>query len=203
MNLVLLAGGKSQRMKRNKLFLPFDQEDTLLGFILQKVVPYFDQVCIVTNDEYRERIEKIVNLSRYSTVSTVVDLVPSCGPLGGIYTGLISISTSYAFFLAADQPFFSIPLIRYLSEQLDSYDAVVPKTNKGFEPLFTLYTQRCLSMIKKMLDERVFQVSQLFEMINANVIPAEIIKRYDPGMKSFINVNTETDYRLLNPTFFP
>lgn len=203
MNLVLLAGGKSQRMKRNKLFLPFDQEDTLLGFMLHKVVHYFDQVYIVTNHEYRERIEKIVSLSRYSTVSTVVDLVPSCGPLGGIYTGLISITTPYAFFLAADQPFFSIPLISFLSEQLGSYDAVVPKTNKGFEPLFTLYTQHCLSMIKKMLDEREYQVSQLFEKINAKVVSTEIIMRYDPGMKSFVNVNTESDYRLLNPTFFP
>lgn len=203
MNLVLLAGGKSQRMKRNKLFLPFDQEETLLGFILRRIIRYFDQVFIVTNTEYRDRIEEIVNLSRYSSVHTMIDLIPSCGPLGGIYTGLVSISSPQAFFLAADQPFFSISLIQFMFQQLGSYDAVVPKTQKGYEPLFTIYTQQCLPMIKKMLDEKVYQVSQLFGKINVNSIQAEIIMRYDPGFKSFVNVNTESDYRLLNPTFFP
>jgi len=164
---------------------------------------YFQTICIVTNEEYRQRIQKIVNLSRYSSVSVVTDLMTSCGPLVGIYTGLNSIPASNAFFLAADQPFVSLPLIRYMFTKIDLFDAVVPRTVKGFEPLFCIYTKQCIQPIKTMIDSEIYQVSRLFERINVAEIQTEEIKRYDPGMQSFINVNTESDYRLLNPTFIP
>jgi molybdopterin-guanine dinucleotide biosynthesis protein A len=203
MDLVLLAGGKSRRMKRNKLFLPFDQEETLMAYMLHRLTNYFQTICIVTNEEYRQRIQKIVNLSRYFSVSVVTDIITSCGPLVGIYTGLNSIPSSSAFFLAADQPFVSLPLIHYMFTKIDCFDAVVPRTDKGFEPLFCIYTKQCIHSIKTMIDSEIYQVSKLFDRINTAEIQTEEIKRYDPGMQSFINVNTESDYRLLNPTFNP
>ena len=203
MDLVLLAGGNSRRMKRNKLFLPFDQEETLMAYVLHRLTNYFQTICIVTNVEYRQRIQKIVNMSRYSSVSVVTDIIASCGPLAGIYTGLNSIPASNAFFLAADQPFVSLTLIRFMFTKIDHFDAVVPRTDKGFEPLFCIYTKQCIQPIKTMIGSEIYQVSKLFERINTAEIQTEEIKRYDPGMQSFINVNTESDYRLLNPTFIP
>jgi len=203
MDLVLLAGGKSRRMNRNKMFLPFDQEETLIAYMLHKVASFFQTVFIVTNEENRLRIQKIVNLSRFSSISVVTDILPSCGPLAGIYTGLMYMSSSNAFFLAADQPFVSLPLVRYMYGRIDHHDAVVPKTEKGYEPLFCIYSKSCIEQIQIMIKSKVFQVSKLFDNISTSVIQAEEIRRYDPGMRSFVNVNTESDYRLLNPKFFP
>jgi len=203
MDLVLLAGGKSKRMNRNKLFLPFDQEDTLIAYMLQKITRYFRSVLIVTNPEYQQSIQKIVNLCWYSSVSVLTDIIPSCGPLAGIYTGLLSIPSSHAFFLAADQPFLSLPLVRYMITRIKHSDAVVPKSEKGYEPLFCIYTKQCINPIQTMIQSGIFQVSKLFDGIQTTVIETEEIRRYDPGMQSFINVNTESDYRLLNPKFIP
>lgn len=174
-----------------------------MAYMLQKVSRYFRSVCVVTNSENQHRIQKITNLGWFSSVSVVTDMVPSCGPLAGIYTGLFSIPSENAFFLAADQPFISLPLIRYMFTKIEHCDAVVPRSEKGYEPLFCIYTKQCAETIKTMIDSEMYQVSKLFDKIKTTVIPIHEIKRYDPGLQSFINVNTETDYRLLNPKFIP
>ena len=56
----------------------------------------------------------------------VPELSPGCGPLGGIYTGLLSIRAEWALVVACDMPLLSAHLLRHMSRSRIGWDAVVP-----------------------------------------------------------------------------
>jgi molybdopterin-guanine dinucleotide biosynthesis protein A len=59
------------------------------------------------------------------------DLVPRCGPLGGIYTGLKTTAAAGVMFLACDMPFLSGKLLRFIAEKGVTAARVRPVFSKG------------------------------------------------------------------------
>ena len=92
---VLLAGGKSRRMGEDKRYLVVGEE-TLLERGLGVLRSVFQEVLIV-----------IAQNSPPLGVDAKVarDLVPECGSLGGLYTGLMQAATPWIFVVACDMPF--------------------------------------------------------------------------------------------------
>ena len=92
---VLLAGGKSRRMGEDKRYLVVG-EQTLLERGLDLLRSIFQEVLVViAQDSPPLDVDARV----------VRDLVPDCGSLGGLYTGLTQATTLYIFVVACDMPF--------------------------------------------------------------------------------------------------
>src|SRR5688572_13389852 len=92
---VLLAGGKSRRMGEDKRHLVVGDE-TLLERGLGVLRSVFQEVLVViAQDSSPVGVDARV----------VRDLVPECGSLGGLYTGLMRATTSSIFVVACDMPF--------------------------------------------------------------------------------------------------
>ena len=92
---VILAGGKSSRMGKNKALLELGGKRIIESEInLFKSI--FKEVILVTNSplEYAGFDIKIVT-----------DIFPEKGSLGGIYTGLFYSSYDYSFVASCDMPF--------------------------------------------------------------------------------------------------
>ena len=89
---IILAGGKSTRMGVNKAFLKIGG-CTIIEEIFSKFKNIFSRVIIIANE-----IERFNFLGAQITP----DIIPSKGPLGGIYTGLIKSSSFHNFVTACD-----------------------------------------------------------------------------------------------------
>ncbi len=86
---VVLAGGKSKRMGFPKELLTINGK-RVISRILDVLKSFFEEILIVTNDKelFRE----------FKEIKIVEDLVKGYGPLGGIYTGLKTITKQWGFF---------------------------------------------------------------------------------------------------------
>ena len=132
---VLIAGGKSRRMGRDKRFL------TVGGTSLfQRILTLLEQIFPETIVVLAEPLESLeVRGGR-----VVYDVIPNAGSLGGLYTGLMAASHVRIFAVACDMPFLNSDVIRFMASFDTTADIVVAKLESGFQPLHALYSRSCL-----------------------------------------------------------
>ena len=118
-----------------------------------------------------------------------MDTIPGKGPLRGIYTGLLGSRSEYNFFCACDTPFLNDDLLKVIISEIDDSDAVVPVVGGFVESLHAIYSRRCLPAIKKCLERDDLRTKGFFSEIKCKYIPENKIRRYDPSLLSFLNIN--------------
>ena len=183
---VILAGGKSRRMGRDKALLEFDGE-TLIQRLYHILDAVFDEVLISANDP---------EMYDFLDAPFVPDIYEGGGCLAGLHAGLLSARGESCFFAACDMPFLNVELVRYLDKFSGEYDLVVPVSRSGLEPLHAFYSkQNCLPHIERQLDEGNLKVIEFFDKINTREITVDEMNKYDPRELSYFNINTETDYK--------
>src|SRR5258708_38830334 len=85
---------------------------------------------LVDGRTIRERqIEAIAPLTDDLRV-VVSDIVPGCGPLGGLHAALTAARHDTLFLIACDMPFVSTPFVAYLISLAAGGDAVVPRSER-------------------------------------------------------------------------
>jgi molybdopterin-guanine dinucleotide biosynthesis protein A len=180
---VILAGGKSTRYGTNKAFAQVQGVR-----VIERAIRVMGSVCprllLVTNTptEYA-----------YLHLPMVEDLIKGLGPLGGIYTGLEVIDDENGLFVACDMPFLREDLLRYLVTLRGDFDAVVPRVNWMVEPLHALYSKKCLPSIRKLIRSQELQTLKFFKNISVRYMEEEEIRKIDPDLKSFFNINRPED----------
>jgi molybdopterin-guanine dinucleotide biosynthesis protein A len=179
---VILAGGESRRMGRTKGLLPIGNV-TLIETVLARVREACAAVFLVTNTP---------ELYRQLGVPMVADALPDRRSLVGIYTGLLR-AGGPAFVCGCDMPFLNPALIRHLGALVEGVDAVVPHHGGEYEPLHAVYTPACLDPIRRCL-ARGDRNTAFLRDVRVRVVEVEEIRRFDPSLRSFINVNTPEDY---------
>lgn len=180
---VILAGGKSTRYGRNKAFACIDGVP-LIERVIQVMGSVFDGLLLITNapEEYT-----------HLHLPMVGDLIQGLGPLGGIYTGLKSISGKGGFFVACDLPFLSASLIRRIVEMQGDSDAVVPRLGRMVEPLHALYAKTCLGAVEELIHSGNYQILQFFLKVRVRYVDEEMLRAFDPRLRCFANVNRPED----------
>ena len=120
----ILLGGKSSRYGSNKAFVVIDGV-RLVDRVARVMKSIFHRVVLLTNtpEEYA-----------YLEMPMVEDLIKGLGPMGGIYTGLMTLSDEAGFFVACDMPFLSESLIRHMVDVRHDFDVVVPRVGWMLEP---------------------------------------------------------------------
>jgi molybdopterin-guanine dinucleotide biosynthesis protein A len=181
---IILAGGKAGRMGGiNKAFIEVGGE-RLIDRTMRVYRPLFGEIIISTNSplEYLEFDARLV-----------ADIYRGKGPLGGIHAGLLHATCERAFVSACDMPYLNDTFIRYMIEQADGYDLVVPVTVNGFESLHAIYSRRCLPVIESQIERDELKVSLLFRKFKTREIPEDEIRRFDPEGRLFANLNRPDD----------
>ena len=125
------------------------------------------------------------------------DLIPNQGALGGLYTGLVFASFPYSFCVACDMPFLRRPLIEFLIQQMNGYEAVVPKTADGLQPLHAIYSKACIQPMKELMEQKKTKIIDIYPKVKLRIVGEEEFRSLDPGNESFINVNTPEDLRTI------
>ena len=191
---VILAGGKSRRMGRDKAFLPFGK-GMLIERVIEVIQQVADDVILITNtpEQYQ----------RFG-LPMFADVIPEAGSLGGIYTGLMHTRTAYSLCLACDMPFVKPAFLRFLCETAAEADVVIPRNTEDFQPLCAVYSQACREAIRQRIEAGQLKITGFFEQVCVRVIEGELLARYDPHNVMFFNANTPEEYeqaqRLLETT---
>ncbi|MDO9109930.1 MAG: molybdenum cofactor guanylyltransferase, partial [Desulfatirhabdiaceae bacterium] len=114
--------------------------------------------------------------------------------LTGIHAGLFYTSRPYAFVSACDAPFLKPELVHLLvSQARPGADAVMPETSKGLEPLCAVYSKSCLKNVEAHIRQDKLKIQQVFHKSRINRISEARLRKTDPDLISFININTPED----------
>jgi molybdopterin-guanine dinucleotide biosynthesis protein A len=182
---VILAGGKSRRMGEDKRYLVVG-EQTLLERGLGVIRSIFQEVLIViAQDSPPLDVDAKV----------VRDLLPDCGSLGGLYTGLMQATTPWIFVVACDMPFLDQAVIDQFTSRRATADIVMAKLDARLHPMHALYGKRCLPALEQMIQARQFKIQEIVSQSSLRVqyvTEAELLT-IDPSWRSFQNVNTPSD----------
>lgn len=181
----VLAGGKSSRMGRDKAVLSLNGL-TMLEYQINKLRRLgFPQV-LVSGDYPR------------ASEIAVRDIFPDCGPLGGIYSSLVSCRHNMCFFLSVDCPLLPEPEILKLVEQhIKSPNHITVLSHSGgIEPLIGVYGKEAAEPARRLISRGDFKVRKLFELCPTGMY------NYSGPEELLINCNSQADFeqilRLLN-----
>jgi len=184
---VVLAGGRSKRMGTDKALIRY-QGHTLLERQVANMQRLFTHVLVAGGDPARYP---------HAPAPVVPDVLPSGGSIVGLHAGLSAATTDRIFAVACDIPFPQEQLIRFLVEAAPDADWVVPQTAKGLQPLFALYSQRCRPAIEAIVATGDMRIQRLDDHIETARIAEVDLRRHDPALRSFININTPDDFNSL------
>lgn len=182
---VILAGGMNSRFGgREKAFVPVGGR-LLIDRIYTVCRPLFSELILVTN-----------NPAAYLAwdLNIVSDLFPIRSSLTGIHTALFYAANPYVFVVACDTPFLQPALVTAVVDAIDErFDAVMPGTTKGREPLCAAYATRCLQTVERNLLQDKLKIQRTFKPGRTKTIPETLLRQKDPLLRSFFNINTPAD----------
>ena len=182
---IILAGGKSRRMGENKAFIDAGGIP-LFERVYGVFKELFQNIIIVTND--------VRPFERYGA-HLQQDILHDKGPLGGLYTGIVHSGTYHAFCTACDMPLLNPAVIKYMVKERNAYDVTVPKTRDGLHPLHAIYSKKCLTPMRRLLDRGDLKIVNFFPQVEVRYIEETEIRKFDPHMRSLMNVNTAEEMK--------
>jgi molybdopterin-guanine dinucleotide biosynthesis protein A len=180
---ILLAGGRSARLGRDKAFLQVNGQ-FLIERILRRLGQISEETIIVANEVDRyEQFEGIV----------ITDVYPGKGALGGIFSGLTRASNHHSLVVACDMPFLNVSLLRYMQGLAADYDVVIPRVGWLTEALHAIYSKNCLPFIERQLQMGDLRIVHFFPQVRVRYVEQEEIETFDPEQLSFLNINSQED----------
>ncbi|MDR1379537.1 MAG: molybdopterin-guanine dinucleotide biosynthesis protein B [Synergistaceae bacterium] len=183
---VIIAGGMSRRMGRDKATLPLG-EATFLERISRELGD-FDELLLSVDTAGR-----FASHLRQSHLSQVEDLFPNCGPIAGLYSALRHCVSRWLLAVSCDIPLFSRGLAEYLSTYIaNEYDAVVAVTREGrIQPLCGIYSSSICGLLEKQIVSKDYRMMHVIEKLNVKYVSLRHSAYADEMIQ---NVNTPEQY---------
>jgi len=185
----ILTGGKSSRMGRDKALLPVGSQ-TLIEVVMERIQPLVEQVVVIGSPRNVQPLEEQL------TRTILTDLKPDCGPLMGIYTGLMQTKTTLNLFIPCDMPWVEGRLIERLAARCCEALPVVASRHprEGTQPFPLVCHVKACRAIGALLDRQERSLQALVGGPHARVVTIE-----EPDLwHSFTNINTLSDYAKLH-----
>lgn len=194
---LILAGGMGSRFGYREKALIDINGRPIIELIIERLEKVVDSIIISVRDRaQRELLE--ANLSRGYRFT--YDDQTNVGPISGILSGLSECEDEYCFISACDMPFINEDVVRLLFKRSENYDAAIPSWEDGFlEPLHAVY--RCIPMIRetrKAIERGEKTILAPVFRMNVNYVPVDEIRKLDPDLRTFININTDEDIQGLS-----
>jgi molybdopterin-guanine dinucleotide biosynthesis protein A len=185
---VILAGGLNSRFNGiNKAFIEIDGQ-TILQRQYRLLRELFDEVIIVTNDP-----QTVLEFD----CLVAVDLFSNRASLTGIHTGLFYASNDHVFICACDTPFLKRALVETITDATHMPTGVtMPATSAGLEPLCAVYAKKCLPLVERHVSQNQMKIQRVFGKKRIRLISEQKLRRADPELVSFFNINRPEDLEL-------
>jgi molybdopterin-guanine dinucleotide biosynthesis protein A len=120
---------------------------------------------------------------------------PEQGPLVGLARGLAASDASWCFVTGCDMPLLNPAVICLMAENLAGCEILMPSLDGNLQPLHAFYSQDCLPRARELLDNGVTSMVALLSRCQTRTMAASDFMGLDPGLRSFMDVDTQDDYR--------
>jgi molybdopterin-guanine dinucleotide biosynthesis protein A len=151
LSAVLLAGGESTRMGRDKATLKWHGLP-LWACQLEKLRALTPNIFVST---------RFAVPWRPADVKLVIDESPSRGPLSGIIASLAIMETDRLLVLAVDMPFITSSHLKKVCDCAKPGVGAVPVVNGKMEPLAAVYPKRARSIFAQAVNGTNYSLQQL------------------------------------------
>ena len=178
---VILAGGRSSRMGRDKALLELNEQKFIDHLVQELSGCCKVMISAAHQDDY----------AGYG-VPVIADETKDIGPIEGIRQALRSSGSDYVFVCAVDTPFVRKEMMQYLAEFISSdYDAFVFREGDRIHPHIGIYSRAALSVIEEMIGEKQYRLTELLSRIRTKYVD---IGTSCFDRKALRNINTPDDY---------
>ena len=176
---VVISGGKSSRMGRDKALLEFGGYPTMAEYQYRKLERLFDNVYISAKDN-KFNFHSSLILDRYEASSPMVALA-SIGE---------QIPDRAIFVLSVDTPMVDEATIKKMCKSYSNSkaDILIASSPRGLEPLCAIYSPSALQQAKKLLNMDIHRLHSLLEV-------SQIEECYFEEESLFDNLNRPEEYR--------
>ncbi|MEA5502560.1 molybdenum cofactor guanylyltransferase [Halotia wernerae UHCC 0503] len=207
---IVLAGGKSSRMGRDKALLLIEGVP-LLQRVCGIAERCADTVYIVTPwpERYRHLllprcqfiqevslplIDNNVEIQENTETLIFSPTTHTHGPLVGFAQGLVQVKTDWVLLLACDLPKLQIDILQAWAAELDHVEdeaiAALTCSNRGWEPLCGFYRRRCLPQLLEFINQGGRSFQQWLKHHPVQVLSL-------PTPEILFNCNTPEDWALI------
>ncbi|WP_198011354.1 molybdenum cofactor guanylyltransferase [Synechococcus sp. PCC 7335] len=204
LSVMILAGGRSRRMGKDKALLPMGNGQSLLLNTVQIAQMLSTETVVVTPwpERYQDSIPDSVSFIKEPLPPTrpYKDLL-CAGPLSGFAYGWQAISSDWCLLLACDLPHLEAAVIQrwweWLTAYLNDTQSPIPMASlapgpKGWEPLCGYYHRGCVPSLKQYLHRgQNYRGQNSFQtwLSNAPIVPYKSVPK-----KMLFNCNTPADW---------
>ena len=174
---MIMAGGKSSRMQRDKALLPFGGYNSLVEYQKEKHKGLFSNVYVsAKNNKFDFEVE------------VIADCYEEASPLVGLVSIFETLDVEEVFILSVDAPFVNREVIEKIySEAKKESDVIVAQSTNGLEPLCGIYRRTMLKSAKAFLAQKRHRLQSLFEEVETQKVLFQ-------ESHSFMNLNYPKDY---------
>lgn len=185
---VILAGGKSSRMGRDKAFLDAGGQTLLARQIAVARAAGAEEIFISGrgDTDYAAFPGRVLH-----------DRLPDAGPLGGVEAALTRAAHPLLLVLAVDLPEIQAALLGELAGHCTSGTGVIPRVQGALEPLAAFYPRAARPLARRLLRRKQFAVCGLAERCCAAGRMREVEMTAAAGQ--FLNWNSPADRAAVLP----
>ncbi|MEA1905730.1 MAG: molybdenum cofactor guanylyltransferase [Euryarchaeota archaeon] len=194
---IILCGGRSARFGSDKAILTIDGVP-MIERVIQSVSPVVDEIIIAARDPAQGMC--IADAIPYDLM-VVYDSVIGYGPIAGILAGLLASKSEYSVCLACDLPHANPDVIDALfgcAEEREC-DAAIPRHPNGMlETLHAVYGRPMIPACQSATESRKRTIRSAISLLSRAVfVPTESLRRFDPDLRTFLNVNYPEDLGMI------
>ena len=183
---VLLAGGESRRMGRDKAGIELDGVTTAKRTI-DAFRPLFADIFAVS-----KRVGRFDDLG----CREVADIFDEMGAMVGVLTALKEVKMDYIFVAACDMPFIDRDVVELIVSRGVGFQAALPLISGKGDPLHALYSKDCFEKMLAYMQKEGKSLNRFIKSLPADqvrYISEDEIRAVDPEAISLFNMNTPED----------
>ncbi len=158
---VILAGGKSSRMGKDKALLPFGSKKTLCEYQISKVLPWFKSLHVSTKskDKFDFEAAFIEDTKEFDEFS----------PLVALYSILSKFQTKVAL-LSVDTPFVTKEVFEKLYKNSQKSEVTIAKSPFGTHQLIAIYSPKILPTLKEQIEKGDHKIRDTLTRVDTNYV---------------------------------
>ena len=191
---IILSGGHSKRFGRDKCMIELVGKP-LIFYVFERIFDIVEEVIVVVDSVSLMDLYSQIFLGK---VKIVIDEMECQSPLVGALTGFMNSNSEYSILLPCDTPFASKDFINLLFDLSSGFDAVIPRWPNGYiEPLQAVYkTRAALTAARRAFRRNEMKMSSMISLLRkVRYIPTLAVKKIDPELNTFFNINTLADLK--------